>query len=51
MLKIDLVMTQDMHKILTNKGLEYTFNWYKNNLGYFKKISKKNITIRLGLKL
>ena len=39
------------HKILTNKGLEYTFNWYKNNLGYFKKISKKNITIRLGLKL
>ena len=33
------------HKILTNKGLEYTFNWYKNNLGYFKKISKKKILL------
>ncbi len=39
------------HKVSTNKGLEDTFNWYKNNLGYFKKISKKNITKRLGLKL
>ena len=33
------------------KGLENTFKWYKNNLGYFKKVSKKNITVRLGLKL
>tara|TARA_B100000029_G_scaffold269629_1_gene264962 strand:+ start:33 stop:1064 length:1032 start_codon:yes stop_codon:yes gene_type:complete len=39
------------HKISINEGLEDTFSWYKNNLGYFKKISKKNITIRLGLKL
>ena len=38
------------HKISTSKGLEDTFDWYKNNLGYFKKISKKNIGIRLGLK-
>mgnify|MGYP001229108177 FL=1 len=39
------------HKVSSIKGLEETFNWYKNNLGYFKKISKKNITTRLGLKL
>ena len=39
------------NKTSVNKGLEITFNWYKNNLGYFKKISKKNITARLGLKL
>ena len=39
------------YKISTNRGLQYTFDWYKNNLGYFKKISKKNIAIRLGLKL
>jgi len=39
------------HKISTTKGLEETFKWYKNNIGYFKKIEKKNITKRLGLKL
>tara|TARA_Y100001970_G_scaffold90248_1_gene113758 strand:+ start:2504 stop:3535 length:1032 start_codon:yes stop_codon:yes gene_type:complete len=39
------------HKVSTNKGLEETFKWYKNNIGYFKRISKKNITKRLGLKL
>ena len=39
------------HKISTSKGLEDTFDWYKNNLGYFKKVSKRNIGIRLGLKL
>jgi len=39
------------HKVSSIKGLEETFSWYKNNLGYFKKISKKNITTRLGLKL
>ena len=39
------------HKISPDKGLEITFNWYKNNIGYFKKISKKNITARLGLKI
>ena len=39
------------HKISVSKGLENTFAWYKNNFGYFKKISRKNITARLGLKL
>ena len=39
------------HKFSISKGLDNTFSWYKNNLGYFKKISKKNITKRLGLKL
>ena len=39
------------HKVSISKGLEDTFRWYKNNLEYFKKISKKNITKRLGLKL
>ncbi len=39
------------HKVSITKGLEDTFRWYKNNLEYFKKISKKNITKRLGLKL
>ena len=39
------------HKISFSKGLENTLNWYKNNLGYFKKISRKNIVARLGLKL
>ena len=39
------------HKVSTAKGLEDTFSWYKNNLGYFKKISQKNISTRLGLKL
>ena len=39
------------HKVSVSRGLENTFEWYKNNLGYFKKISKKNITKRLGLKL
>ena len=38
------------HKISPYKGLEITFKWYKDNIGYFKKISKKNITTRLGLK-
>ena len=38
-------------KISFSKGLENTFAWYKNNLNYFKKISRKNITARLGLKL
>ncbi len=39
------------HKISPYKGLEITFKWYKDNIGYFKKISKKNITTRLGLKI
>ncbi len=39
------------HKISTSKGLADTFDWYKNNFGYFKKISKRSIVTRLGLKL
>ncbi len=39
------------HKVSHTKGLEDTFKWYKDNLGYFKKISKKSIAVRLGLKL
>ncbi len=39
------------YKISFSKGLENTFAWYKNNLNYYKKISRKNITSRLGLKL
>ena len=39
------------HKISPYRGLEITFKWYKDNIGYFKKISKKNITTRLGLKI
>ena len=34
-----------------SRGLEKTFKWYYNNLNFYKKISKKNITKRLGLKL
>ena len=33
------------------KGLSKTINWYSKNLNFFKKISKKNITKRLGLKV
>ena len=32
-------------------GLEKTIIWYSKNVNYFNKISKKNITKRLGLKL
>ena len=39
------------HKISPYKGLEITFKWYKDNIGYFKKISKKSISTRLGLKI
>ena len=31
-------------------GLKNTFLWYLNNIGYYKKISKKNIVKRLGVK-
>ena len=31
------------HKVSITKGLEDTFRWYKNNLEYFKKISKKTL--------
>ena len=30
------------------KGIEITFQWYKNNRSYYKSISKKDIVNRLG---
>ena len=33
-----------------NKGIKLTFEWYKNNKTYYKSISKKDITKRLGNK-
>ena len=33
------------------KGLKETFNWYLNNLDYFKSLKKKDIINRLGLNL
>ena len=38
------------HKILIMEGLSKTVLWYTKNLNFFNKISKKNITKRLGLK-
>ena len=37
-------------KTKINNGLEKTFDWYINNLGYFSKLNKKDITSRLGKK-
>ena len=37
-------------KITFIKGLKYTFEWYKNNPLYYKSLSKKDITKRLGKK-
>jgi len=34
-----------------NEGLSKTIDWYINNLGYFKSISKKEHTNRIGLKI
>ena len=39
------------HKISISNGLLKTLAWYSKNYNYFKRISKKNITKRLGLKL
>tara|TARA_A100001011_G_scaffold382688_1_gene452834 strand:- start:767 stop:1798 length:1032 start_codon:yes stop_codon:yes gene_type:complete len=39
------------NKISITNGLSKTVNWYSKNLGFFKKISKKNITKRLGLNI
>ena len=39
------------HKISISNGLLKTLVWYSKNYNYFKQISKKNITKRLGLKL
>ena len=35
-------------KVTFKKGIRYTFEWYKNNQLYFKSLSKKDITKRLG---
>ena len=39
------------NKISLSNGLLKTLAWYSKNYNYFKRISKKNITKRLGLKL
>ena len=39
------------HKINIYKGLVITFDWYLKNSNFFKKISKKNITKRFGIKI
>ena len=39
------------HKLSISKGLLKTLEWYSKNYNYFKRISKKNISKRLGLKL
>ncbi len=39
------------NKTSFTKGLLNTIDWYSKNLGFFKKISKKNITKRLGLNI
>jgi dTDP-glucose 4,6-dehydratase len=36
------------HKVTFKKGIKYTFEWYKNNQLYYKSLSKKDITKRLG---
>ena len=38
------------HKTTLSQGLNKTFNWYINNLKFFKLISKKSINKRFGLK-
>ena len=35
-------------KITFKKGIKYTFEWYRNNQLYYKSLSKKDITKRLG---
>ena len=39
------------HKTSVSNGLSKTIDWYSKNLSFFKKISKKNITKRLGVKV
>ena len=36
-------------KIKLNKGLLDTFDWYLNNIDFFKSVSKKLYSKRLGL--
>ena len=35
-------------KVTFKEGIKYTFEWYKNNQLYYKSLSKKDITKRLG---
>jgi len=37
-------------KISFNEGIKKTFEWYLNNMKYYKSFSKKNLIKRLGLK-
>ena len=39
------------NKTSISSGLLQTFIWYSKNLNFFKKISRKNITKRFGLKV
>ena len=39
------------HKTSVSNGLSKTIDWYSKNLSFFKKISKRNITKRLGIKV
>jgi len=39
------------HKTTISIGLSKTINWYLKNLNFYKKISKRNIAKRLGLKV
>ena len=39
------------NKTSISSGLLQTFIWYSKNLSFFKKISRKNITKRFGLKV
>ena len=45
----NLIKWKRKHSI--SQGLIKTFKWYLNNTSYFKKISKKNISKRFGLKI
>ncbi len=38
------------HKTSMSAGINLTFNWYIKNINYFKKISRRNIVKRFGLK-
>ncbi len=39
------------NKTSISSGLLQTFIWYSKNLNFFKKISRRNITKRFGLKV
>ena len=37
-------------KITFKKGIQLTYEWYKNNKNYYKSLNKKDILKRLGTK-